>query len=234
MGKYLLSIITINILFINSLQAQYTEKLTYGIKVSALHSTISNLPEMIIGRDNSLTTYTINSKGYFGIEGGLFLNYKVPNSRVGLQPEILYRNSGETIAYKGNEGKEYELKLKYSYLLIGAFYKVYPIKGANVGIGAFYGLNLTPNNLDYKSNESGGQYDIENRQFFRDGISGRNDLSICFSLGYELEKSIHFDVRYYFGVSDVVESREASFQFIENTNRSNVLALSIGYSFDKW
>jgi hypothetical protein len=233
MAKYLLPII-IYILHINGLQAQYTERVTYGIKVSALQSKISNLPEMIIGRDNSLASYTLESKGYFGIEAGFFLNYKVPDSKVAIQPEILYRSSGETVDYKNSSGKEYQLKLRYSYLLIGAFYKIYPVKGANVGVGAFYGSNLTPNNLDYTSNEAGGQYDIANRQFFRDGISGRGDLSVCFSLGYEFKKSIHFDARYYFGVSDVVESREASFQFIENTNRSSILAISVGYSFDKW
>lgn len=232
MKKNLLSIILL--LVFNNLYSQYNEKVTYGIKVSALHSSISNLPEMIIGRDNSFAYYSIDSKGYYGLEAGFFLNYKVPDSRVAIQPEILYRNSGENVDYSNNSGKEYKLQLKYSYLQIGAFYKIYPIKGANLGVGAFYGLNLTPNNLDYTSNEANGKYDIENRQFFRDGISGRNDLSVSFILGYELEKSIHFDARYYFGVSDVIESRDASFKFIENTNRSNLFALSIGYSFDKW
>ncbi|MDR7750725.1 hypothetical protein [Riemerella anatipestifer] len=44
MKKYLLGLGLIPVLF----QSQYMDNLTYGIKVGGLHSTITNLPEMMV------------------------------------------------------------------------------------------------------------------------------------------------------------------------------------------
>jgi hypothetical protein len=214
--------------------AQYDNNVTYGIKLGGIHTTISNLPEMIIGRNNSLENFTLENKGTYGVEGGFFLNYKLTDSRAAIQPELLYRTSGERVLYKNTLGKEYELSLNYTYIVVGALYKTYPLKGLNIGFGAFYGINLSSNSLEYKSNEQGGLYDVATRQFYRDGITGRDDFSMCFGLGYEFTKSVHLDMRYYFGVSDVVKSSQSSFQFIENKNRSSILSFSVGYSLHEW
>jgi len=48
---------------------------------------------------------------------------------------------------------------------------------------------------------------------------------LCFALGYELHENIHFDLRYYLGVKDVVKSNASSFQFNENQNKSGVFIL---------
>ncbi|MNE73341.1 hypothetical protein D3C80_1693460 [compost metagenome] len=77
-------------------------------------------------------------------------------------------------------------------------------------------------------------YDVATRQFYIDGLDGDDDFSLCFALGYELHKSIHFDLRYYLGVKDMVKSNASSFQFIENQNKSSVFSFSLGYSFHQW
>ena len=169
--------------------SQHKENLTYGLKLAALQSKISNLPEMISGRDNSLSNYSLNNKGKFGVEGGFFLNYKLPDSRVALQPEILYRSAGEIIDYENTTGKTYTLTLNYSYITIGALYKIYPLAGLNIGAGLFYSANLSPNKVLYESNEAGGLYDVATRQFYRDGINGKDNFELSFSLGYELRES---------------------------------------------
>jgi hypothetical protein len=223
----------IGFLFSNAF-GQHQETVTYGFKLGGLYATIGNLPESIRGRDNSFDNSTLESKGKFGMEGGLFLNYKLPNTRVAIQTELLYRLAGENVAYSDPLGKKYDLSFSYSYLQLGGIYKAYPYKGANFGIGAFYGVNLSPNNIDYSSNEAEGIYDVATRQFYIDGLEGANDFSLCFNLGYELKQSIHFDFRYYFGVSDAINSTASSFQFIENLNRSNTFVFSIGYSLHEW
>lgn len=222
-------------LFANTtLFAQHDQNITYGIKFGGLQQRISNLPEMIIGRDNSLANYTIDNKGSYGVEGGLFLNYKLSETRVGIQTEILYRKAGDHIDYKNSIGKEYQIDISYSYLMVGGIYKVYPFDGFNFGLGTFYGVNLTPANLEYTSNEFDGQFDVATRQFYRDGINGKDDFSIAFSLGYELKKYLHCDLRYYLGVSDVIKSGSNSFQFIENKNQTSTLSFSLGYSLHEW
>lgn len=221
--------------FINTaIYGQHETNITYGLKFGALHSTISNLPESIRGRDNTFDNSVMESKGAYGLEGGFFMNLKLYDTRVAIQPEILFRQSGEKIEYKDALGKEFELGLHYSYIQIGALYKVYPYEGLNLGFGAFYGISLSPNNITYTSNEAGGMYDVATRQFYQDGLDGTDDFSLCFSLGYELHQSIHFDLRYYLGVKDVVNSNPSSFQFIENQNKSSVICFSVGYSFHQW
>ena len=61
-------------------KGQYLDNLTYGLKLGALHSRITNLPEMLIGRENNRQQFDINGKGVFGVEGGLFLtiNFQTP------------------------------------------------------------------------------------------------------------------------------------------------------------
>ena len=217
--------------FFNAVHAQNETNITYGLKLGGIYSKISNLPESIKGRDNTFDNSVIESKGGYGIEGGFFLNCKLYDTRVAIQPELLFRQSSQTVNYHDTTGKEFELGLNYSYLQIGALYKVYPYEGLNLGFGAFYGISLSPNNITYKSNEAGGMYDVATRQFYQDGLDGADDFSLCFALGYELHKSIHFDLRYYLGVKDVVKSNASTFQFIENQNKSGVVSFSLGYSF---
>lgn len=213
---------------------QNQTNITYGLKFGALQSTINNLPETIKGRDNTFNNSVTESNGAYGLEGGFFINMKLYDTRVAIQPEVLFRQSGENITYKDAVGKEFELGLNYSYLQIGALYKVYPYEGLNLGFGAFYGINLSPNNITYTSNDSGGIFDVSTRQFYQDGLDGTDDFALAFAIGYELDESIHFDLRYYLGVKDVVKSNASSFQFIENQNKSSVISFSLGYSFHQW
>ncbi|KAF2514350.1 outer membrane beta-barrel protein [Flavobacterium foetidum] len=220
--------------FFNSIYAQNETNITYGLKLGGLYSKISNLPESIKGRDNTFDNSTMENQGVYGLEGGFFLNLKLYDTRVAIQPEILFRQSGEKVTYQDALGKKFDLGLHYSYLQIGALYKVYPYEGLNLGAGAFYGINLSPNNVTYTSNEANGMYDVATRQFYIDGLEGAGDFALCFALGYELHKSIHFDMRYYLGVKDMVKSHASSFQFIENQNKSSVFCFSVGYSFHQW
>ena len=56
-------------------KGQYLDNLTYGLKLGALYSRVTNLPEMLIGRENNRQLFDITSKGVFGVEGGLFINF---------------------------------------------------------------------------------------------------------------------------------------------------------------
>ncbi|WP_018676025.1 outer membrane beta-barrel protein [Riemerella columbina] len=220
---------------ISLVQAQYMDTFTYGLKVGALHSNMTNLPEMIIGRDYNKTQFTMDHKGGFGVEGGVFANYKLPHSRVALQPELLYRKTKSQVLYHNTiTNQEYTVDFNYSYLVLGASFKVYPYKGLTVGVGAFYAKNLNPSALEYTSNEFDGRYDTNYRQFYREGIVGKDDFNLSCSVGYELAEAFHFEARYYMGVGDAVGNRSTSFQFLENTNRTSTITLALGYNFSNW
>lgn len=227
-------IVSITNLNFFTLYSQYETNATYGLKLGILNSSINNLPETIKGRDNTLSNSTITPKSIYGLEGGFFANFKLYDSRVAIQPEVLFRLAGSKVTYWDATNKTYELQLNYSYIQLGSLYKIYPYEGINLGIGVFYGINLSPNNVSYTSNVNDGQYDVATRQFYKDGLSGKGDFSLCFNLGYELHKSVHFDLRYYYGVNDAVKSYSNSFQFIENQNKSNVFSFCVGYSLHQW
>ena len=72
-------------------KGQYLDNLTYGLKLGALHSRITNLPEMLIGRENNRQQFDINGKGVFGVEGGFFLtiNFQTPAWRYSLSFSIV-------------------------------------------------------------------------------------------------------------------------------------------------
>lgn len=232
--KIVRCLLVLSLVFCVPVFGQNETNITYGIKLGGLYSQINNLPEAIKGRDNTFDNSVMESNGVYGIEGGFFANLKLYDTRIAIQPEIVFRQSGENITYRDAVGKEFKLGLHYSYLNIGALYKIYPHDGINIGIGAFYGINLSPNNISYTSNEADGLYDVATRQFYMDGLEGADDFSLCFALGYELHQSIHFDFRYYLGMKDMVNSNASSFQFIENQNRSSVICFSVGYSFHEW
>jgi hypothetical protein len=217
-----------------SLFSQNETNITYGLKLGVIYSQMSNLPESISGRDNTFNDSSMSSEAGYGIEGGFFVNLKLTDTRVAIQPEILFRQTAQTVSYSDTTNKQFQIGFHFSYLQIGALYKVYPYEGLNLGLGAFYGINLSPNNITYESNEAGGAYDLATRQFYQDGLEGADDLALCFALGYELHKSIHFDLRYYLGVKDAVNSSSSSFQFIENQNKSGAVSFSVGYSFHQW
>lgn len=232
--KVILHLLIFSCFFNIALYGQNETNITYGLKLGGLYSKISNLPESIKGRDNTFDNSVMESKGAYGLEGGFFMNCKLYDTRVAIQPEILFRQAGETVNYRDTTGKEFELGLHYSYLQLGALYKVYPYEGLNLGFGAFYGISLSANNITYESNQAEGMYDVATRQFYKDGLDGADDFALCFAVGYELHQSIHFDLRYYLGVKDVVKSNSSSFQFIENQNKSSVICFSLGYSFHQW
>lgn len=218
----------------NSAFGQSLDRLTYGLKLGVLSSRINNLPEMLIGRDyNKKVSFHMEGLSRYGVEGGFFVNYKIPHSRLGLQPELLYRVSGGRV-HSSSQETTYTLDLNYHYLVLGGQLKLYPYRGITLGFGVHYSKILNPSSLEYTSDENQGLYDTSYRQFYRDGIVGRDDISLSSSLGYEFSEFLHIEARYYYGLSDVVGNQSTSFQFLENSNKTSVFSLSIGYNFSQW
>jgi hypothetical protein len=220
-------------MFTTILFAQQEELITYGLKIGATHAEISSIPEMLTGTDNSLQQYSLTSEGTYGIESGIFANFKLYETRVAIQTELLFQKSSTKVNYSDATGKTYTIGFNYNYIALGAIYKIYPVAGVNVGFGGFYNIILNPSNISYTSNQYSGQYDTQYRQFYRDGFAGNNDFSLSLSLGYEFYKNFNLDLRYYLGISDAIKTKENSYEFIENNNRSATFSFSIGYSFER-
>jgi hypothetical protein len=213
--------------------AQYGVDLTYGIKAGGTYSKVSNLSGMIVSEDYFLG-YTLEEKYRFGGSIGLFLNYKFPDTRIALQPEINYSMQGGDLQYHDIRGLDYKVQFKYNYIALTALVKVYPWGGFNLGIGPVLSFNLNSDNIEYSSNQKdfGFGDDIETRQAFRNVIKGKTDFSIALNLGYEWENGLMVEARYNLGIGDMIETQVNGYKFIENTNKSSVFMLSVGYAFN--
>jgi hypothetical protein len=201
-----------------------------GIKAGAGYSVITDLSKTLVS-ESYYTGYTFTNNGQPSFTGSIYLNYKLQGSISALYAELSYSRLGNKLHYSDINGLEYDFVVKYDYLNLSFCYKAYLIQGFNVAIGPRIGFNLTPGGLYYTSNgESIYGPDIRIQQQMRDVLKGRTNFAFGISLGYELANGISFDARYYFGISDVMETEINNFHFIENRNMSHVIQLTIGYA----
>lgn len=204
--------------------------LQVGIKAGAGFTKITDLSKVLVS-ESYYTGYTFENSGLWGFTGGIYINYKLGESISAIYSEISYAQVGNKLHYSDIDGLIYDFILKYNYLNLELWYKVYLLQGLSVGLGPRIGFNLTPGDLFYTSN---GELlygpDIRIQQQMRDVLKGRTNFSLGVSLGYEFSNGISIDARFYYGVSDVMETEVNNFHFIENTNASRVLQITLGYA----
>jgi hypothetical protein len=201
-----------------------------GIKAGAGYTGISDLSKMLVS-ESYYTGYTFTNNGKLSFTGGLYFNYKFKESISAFYAEVSYSQLGSILHYSDVNELEYDLEIKYDYINLDFWYKAYLFGSLNVGLGPRIGFNLTPEGLFYTSNgEAIYGPDIRIQQQMRDVLKGKTNFSIGLSLGYELPFGLSIDARYYFGISDVIETEVNSFHFIENKNKSHVLQVTLGYA----
>ncbi|MCD4698254.1 MAG: hypothetical protein K8S16_18670, partial [Bacteroidales bacterium] len=72
--------------------------------------------------------------------------------------------------------------------------------------------------------------DIRIQQQMRDVLKGRNNFCVGISTGYDFPFGLSIDARFYYGVSDVMETEVNNFNFIENNNSSQTFQITLGYA----
>lgn len=219
--------------------AQFDREISYGFFGGGIYSTMSNLPDVIVP-NGIYNGYTLDEKGKFGGTGGMFINWKYPYAKISLQTEISYSGQHTELNYSDIKGLEYKMTFAYNYLNIGAQFKYYPIEGWYIGAGPYVGLNITADNITYKSNsqelfaDSGAYFepDANVEKVLKESLTGKNYFYALFSTGYEFNNNLSVGVRYTLGLSDALMTEENGHRFSENKNKINSLSLIIGYSFD--
>lgn len=214
--------------------AQYDlerSNLYFGLKVGGGYSGISNVGEIIVS-ESYYTDYTLENSRRMGLNVGVFLSVVFPDMYFGIQPEVSFSLQGSSLKYSDINELSYTMDFKYSYLNVGLMLKAYPLRGLSVFAGPQVGFNLTPTNISYLSN-NGDKYespDIKVQQQLRNVLKGRTDFSLGVGLAYEFRFGLCVDFRYLFGISDVIETQVNSYKFIENSNTSQSMQLSVGYA----
>jgi len=185
----------------------------------------------VLVSESYYTGYTFENSEVWGFTGGVYINYKFEESISALYSEISYSRLGNKLHYSDIDDLNYDFIIKYDYLNLELWYKAYLYGGLHLGIGPRIGFNLTPGGLFYTSNgEDLFGPDIRIQQQMRDVLKGRTNFCLCVSAGYEFSNGLSIDARFYFGLSDVMETEVNNFHFIENSNASRVIQITLGYA----
>jgi len=204
--------------------------LNIGLKAGVVSTKITSLAKMLVS-ESYYTGYTFEDSNQWGFTGGIYVNYKFEGSISAIYAEVSYSRLGSNLHYSDIYDFNYDFIVKYNYVNLEMWYKVYLLGGLNVGIGPRIGFNLSPGDIFYTSNgEDLFGPDIRIQQQMRDVLTGRTNFSVGVSAGYEFNFGLSLDGRYYYGISDVIETSVNNFHFIENHNNSLVLQFTIGYA----
>ena len=204
--------------------------LQVGLKAGAVYTSITDLSKVLVS-ESYYTGYTFENSDEWGFTGGLYINYKFQESISAIYSELSYAQLGNKLSYSDIYDFNYDFIIKYNYINLDLWYKAYFFEGLHIGTGPRIGFNLTPGGLYYTSNgEDLFGPDIRIQQQMRDVLKGRANFSLGVSAGYEFSNGISIDARYYYGISDVMETEVNNFHFIENKNASRVLQITLGYA----
>jgi hypothetical protein len=213
-----------------SLKKKETKNLQFGFKAGAVYSKITDLSKVLVS-ESYYTGYTFENKNTWGFTGGIFLNYKFEETISALYSELSYSRLGNLLQYSDIYDLNYDFIIEYDYVNLELLYKAYIFDGLHLGVGPRIGFNLSPGALFYFSNgEDIYGPDIRIQQQMRDVLKGRTNFSLGITAGYEFSNGISIDVRYYYGISDVMETEVNNFHFIENKNSSRYLQFTLGYA----
>lgn len=237
-------IVTAILLAINlstSVQAQY---LSLGLRAGLTYSIINDLHSTILSEPYFLN-YKMDSLRKFGGSGGGFIHYMPDEDRAwmfGLDIEYMQRHGGLEF-HNYDKDFNYEMGFNYNYLHTTLFTGVIPfiskenfLAGFEAHVGLQLGINLSPDNITYKSWGVGvlpdfGS-DLEQQQQLRNVLKGKTNFGPVVGLAYAIPKTpFKLNLRYLPNLTDDVETLSNSYNFIENDNHTNTWQFSLDLSF---
>lgn len=201
----------------------------YGFKAGVTRHQINGISTTIIPEVFPEETYTTSLNPQLGFAGGIVVYHRFYKSRFAIQPEILFASRGGDFQYTDVQDLEYNIGFNYQYVSLGTIVKLYPTGGLHFGVGAQAAFNVATDNLRYESNMPELGPDLQIQQSLREVLVGSNDLNLLFQAGLDLPFGLMVEARYVLGLSDVLETRANGFNFIESSNRSSGLQLTLGW-----
>ena len=222
----------VTLLMLLSVPAQATgndSRLHLGFFAGATQNEITGIPQMLVPED-FFSGYEFEQRKRLGFTGGVFLNYR-PSPLFAVQPELGFSMKHGEVGYSDIDGFKYDLVFRYNYLNAGVGFKLYPWRHLFLSVTPQVGFNLNPGNLRYWSNDQDRfGPDLQTQQLLRGVIKGRTNVTLSFGLGYQFWNRFYVDVRYYLGLSDMIETLHNNFGFAETVNLSNGFQVTLGFA----
>jgi outer membrane protein with beta-barrel domain len=223
--------------------ARHNNNLSYGLKGGGTYSMTDNLETTILSEPYYLD-YSLVKKWKTGFTAGGFVDYNIENSVVVLSLDLTYASQGSEL-YFNNQAKSFHYTMDFNYQYINFLpqVKFYPFTnydetyqhGFYAAVGMQIGLNVAPEGITYKSGGPGylpafGS-DLEQQQQLRNVLKGKTDAGPSIGIGWRTATGWSFEGRFFYGITDVVETEANSYNFIENKNSNKVAQLTVAYDF---
>ncbi|MDO5511091.1 MAG: porin family protein [Weeksellaceae bacterium] len=179
-----------------------TAQITYGPKAGL---NITNLTDI---HGDSGPRYGFYAGGFASIPIG-------QNDQFYFQPELLYSQQGEK-----NESENVDELYKLDYLQIPLLFKAYFSENDTEFFGVFgpqVGFLINSSVDTGGRPQHGGHVNDEYRNI---------DVGVTAGLGFSYNRQIEFDVRYFYGLMDVVPNDARG-----HHNRTSILSLGFAYRF---
>lgn len=201
----------------------------YGFKAGATYNSISNISTTLIPSIFPKETYSTTNSRQVGFIGGLFFYHRFRNSRIAIQPEVLYAQEGAKFDYTDINDLNYSIDFNYQYLKLATYFKVYSYAGITFSIGPQVALNIGDGKLNYASNMPDLGPDLIITQSLREVLKARPNFTISVGGGYDFDFGLSLEARFNLGLKDVLETQANGYDFIENENRTTGFQLTVGW-----
>ena len=217
--------------------AQYKSDATYGVKAGADVARLDGVGGMLVS-EGYYSGYSFRGGTMPSVSASIFLSYRVPRTRVGLEARMSFDALNTTTTYTDVEGFTYDFDVRLRTLGASAHVKCYVWRGLYLSAGFGYGWSLTPCDITYTSNSQAMDWgdavvpgDSETASELSESFSAGGRASLPLTLGYELPLGLSVEAFYARGLNDVLTTHPNRYDFGDTDNSLHTLGLLVGWGF---
>ena len=230
--------ILVTLLFVNAnLFAQETP-LKLGVRLGCGMSINTGMDKILVPEDY-YSNYSFKDKWQFTPTVGVFAQYHVDGSIIGVEGGFSYWQKASQLVYNDNKELNYKVTPRYNYIGVSALLKIYPWRrGFNIALGGRAGANLNGKGISYKSNQEDEKFAkykfatvSETERLMKEKLTGQPDIAVGGGFGYEIGKHWNIDLRYFLGLNSTIKTERNDYNWAEHSTHGQNIELSISYLF---
>ncbi len=229
--RILIGIVSFLLISFGAITAQYHENLMFGVRLGVDNSHVTNITNMLVNEENK-PMYSLSDKAGYTPAANVFTHYRFKDSQVAVEGSLTYNQIGAKIykcSFFTSDVEQYNIK--YQYVGVGLYTKVYLYRGLMMGVGIGYDVCLNSSSgISYQSSMGSKAQNLQSEEHIRQALKGRANLTVGAVLGYEFKFGMSMQLSYLYGLADLVETGVNPYKFTESSNNSRTLQLTVGWA----
>ena len=209
-----------------------------GIRLGGGVSVNPGMDKILVPEDY-YSNYTFKDKWQLIPTVGVFAQYHVDGSIIGVEGGFTYWQQASRLVYNDDKELNYTVTPRYNYIGVSALLKIYPWhKGFNISIGGRAGANLNGKGISYESNQEDSKFANyhfatvdETERLMKEKLTGQPDIAVGGGFGYEIGKHWNIDLRYFLGLNSTIKTERNDYNWAEHSTHGQNIELSISYLF---